>query len=251
MITSTNCELFYIFYNLNMKTNTLLTTINKSRRSQATSSNTNCYETCHTSPFDKSYLKKNFKINQTQKTSLRKEQKAKSKMMNYFITQLTTNKKGENKENRKETPEIKKRVETSIRESNTLMNEHKDCKYRKKCKQLESLVIKLEKQLDKSNIVIPDLVNKISILQSDLSEKEKENEQIKNQMNFDDKDKLIQIQNSKIDNLERELKEMKLIFLQKGIQFEKEIKQCKDEISKKDSYIRELQDELKRLQTNV
>ena len=64
-----------------MKSNTISTTINKSRQSQATSSNTNCYETRYTSPFDKSYLKKNSKMNQTQKTSLRKEKKSKSKMM--------------------------------------------------------------------------------------------------------------------------------------------------------------------------
>ena len=232
-----------------MKSNTISTTINKSRQSQATSSNTNCYETCYTSPFDKSYLKKNSKMNQTQKTSLRKEQKSKSKMMNYFIDQLTSNKK--RKENRKEAPQIKKRVETSIRESNTLINEHKDCKYRNKCKELEKLVIKLEKQLDKSNSVIPDLVNKINHLQSDLLDKEKANEHMKSKLSIDDKDKIIQIQNSKIENLERELKEMKGIFLQKGIKFEKEIKDCKNEITKKDSIINKLQAELVKLQKNV
>ena len=234
-----------------MKANTISTTINKSRRSQATSSNTNCYETCYTSPFDKSYLKKNSKINQTQKTSLRKAQNSKSKMMHYFIEQLTSNKKRDSRENRKETPTIKKRVETSIRESNTLLNEHKDCKYRTKCKELENLVLKLEKQLDKSNSVIPDLVNKINRLQSDLSDKEKENEHMKNQLSNDEKDKIIQIQNSKIENLERELKEMKMSFLQKGIKFEKEIKECKNEITKKDSIINKLQAELVKLQKNV
>ena len=227
-----------------MKSNTISTTINKSRQS----SNTNCYETCYTSPFDKSYLKKNSKRNQTQKTSLRKEQKSKSKMMNYFIDQLTSNKK--RKENRK-APQIKKRVETSIRESNTLINEHKDCKYRNKCKELEKLVIKLEKQLDKSNSVIPDLVNKINLLQSDLLDKEKENEHMKSKLSIDDKDKIIQIQNSKIENLERELKEMKGIFLQKGIKFEKEIKDCKNEITKKDTVIKQLQAELEKHQKNV
>lgn len=228
-----------------MKSNNISTTINKSRQSQATSSNTNCYETCYTSPFDKSYLKKN----QTQKTSLQKEQKSKSKMMNYFIDQLTSNKK--RKENRKEAPQIKKRVETSRRESNTLINEHKDCKYRNKCKELEKLVIKLEKQLDKSNSVIPDLVNKINHLQSDLLDKEKANEHMKSKLSIDDKDKIIQIQNSKIENLERELKEMKGIFLQKGIKFEKEIKDCKNEITKKDTVIKQLQAELEKHQKNV
>lgn len=232
-----------------MKSNTISTTINKSRQSQATSSNTNCYETRYTSPFDKSYLKKNSKMNQTQKTSLRKEKKSKSKMMNYFIDQLTSNKK--RKENRKEAPQIKKRVETSIRESNTLINEHTDCKYRNKCKELEKLVIKLEKQLDKSNSVIPDLVNKINHLQSDLLDKEKENEHMKSKLSIDDKDKIIQIQNSKIENLERELKEMKGIFLQKGIKFEKEIKDCKNEITKKDTVIKQLQAELEKHQKNV
>ena len=170
-------------------------------------------------------------------------------MMNYFIDQLTSNKK--RKENRKEAPQIKKRVETSIRESNTLINEHTDCKYRNKCKELEKLVIKLEKQLDKSNSVIPDLVNKINHLQSDLLDKEKENEHMKSKLSIDDKDKIIQIQNSKIENLERELKEMKGIFLQKGIKFEKEIKDCKNEITKKDTVIKQLQAELEKHQKNV
>ena len=129
----------------------------------------------------------------------------------------------------------------------------KDCVdgHRNKCKELEKLVIKLEKQLDKSNSVIPDLVNKINHLQSDLLDKEKENEHMKSKLSIDDKDKIIQIQNSKIENLERELKEMKGIFLQKGIKFEKEIKDCKNEITKKDTVIKQLQAELEKHQKNV
>ena len=116
---------------------------------------------------------------------------------------------------------------------------------------LTKLSDKLEKQLDKSNSVIPDLVNKINHLQSDLLDKEKENEHMKSKLSIDDKDKIIQIQNSKIENLERELKEMKGIFLQKGIKFEKEIKDCKNEITKKDTVIKQLQAELEKHQKNV
>ena len=51
---------------------------------------------------------------------------------------------------------------------------------------------------------------------------------------------LIKEQNKKIEDLEKQLKEIKTIFLQKGIKFEKEVREYKNEINQKNLIIIDL-----------
>ena len=128
---------------------------------------------------------------------------------------------------------------------------NEDEKYQKKCKKLEKLVITLEKQLDKFNNVIPNLLKKISALQQKCDDKNKLVNELKEKMSKDiqsfqknhDNDNnyiLIKEQNKKIEDLEKQLKEIKTIFLQKGIKFEKEVREYKNEINQKNLIIIDL-----------
>lgn len=128
---------------------------------------------------------------------------------------------------------------------------NEDEKYQKKCKKLEKLVISLEKQLDKFNNVIPNLLKKISALQQKCDDKNKLVNELKEKMSKDiqsfqknhdndNNDILIKEQNKKIEDLEKQLKEIKTIFLQKGIKFEKEVREYKNEINQKNFIIIDL-----------